>query len=541
LSLGKPTLALAILLGVIVLPTTAGAARKSRRTPASSAGARWWKHVQYLAGDELRGRATGSEGHYRAAEYVAREFERAGLKPAGTSGFFQPMKLRSLKIIEAQSYVNLARGGVLEVVELGEDVFFSLRGDPAARIDAPAVFVGYGLKIPEANHDDLAGVDLKGKIAVYLQGGPARIPGPLKAHYQSSRERWRALEAAGAIGTAAIANPKWMDIPWERLKLLRFQPFLSLADQRLADSPGQKISLMINPAKADKFFSGTPHTMAEILALAAAGDPLPKFPLVYSIRATIGSEQSEGESGNVVGILPGSDPKLKNEYIALSAHLDHLGVGEPVKGDSIYNGAMDNAIGVASLIELAGALKRMRPRRSVLFLAVTAEEKGLLGSQYFATFPTVPRESIVANANLDMYLPIHPLRILTVYGLAESTLADELRKAAAGLGVHLAGDSEPDRNVFIRSDQYSFIRRGIPSLFFKFGYPKGSSWERLQKRWLRERYHSPSDDAKQPVNLAAAARFNQLIARFVAGVARAPGKPRWRPASFFLRYTERET
>ena len=229
---------------------------------------------------------------------------------------------------------------------------------------------------------------------------------------------------------------------------------------------------MINPAHAEQFFAASGHTFAEILALADQGQPLPHFPLKGRLRATEHMKLSEVESQNVIGLLPGSDPALKNEYVVFGAHLDHLGVGAPINGDRIYNGAMDDGSGIASLIEIADIAKQenLRPQRSILFVAVTGEEKGLLGSQYFTSAPTVPLKNIVADINMDMYLPLFPLKSLQVMGLEESTLGADIRAVAAKAGVAVQPDPEPQRNLFIRSDQYNFIRNGVPALTFKFGY-----------------------------------------------------------------------
>jgi Zn-dependent M28 family amino/carboxypeptidase len=239
-----------------------------------------------------------------------------------------------------------------------------------------------------------------------------------------------------------------------------------------------------------------------------------------------------------VGVLPGSDPALAKEYVVLSAHLDHVGVGAPVKGDRIYNGAMDNASGVAAVLEVARALQAHPPKRSVLFLLVTGEEKGLMGSKYFAAHPTVPKEALVADLNLDMFLPLTPLTHLVAYGAEESTLAAPLQRLADARGVKVLPDPEPNRMIFVRSDQYSFIRQGVPSLSFKFGFPKGTAQERLQKRWYRERYHGPADDLSQPVSKEGAAKFVQLLADLTRAVADAPERPRWNDASFFKRFAQ---
>jgi Zn-dependent M28 family amino/carboxypeptidase len=249
-------------------------------------------------------------------------------------------------------------------------------------------------------------------------------------------------------------------------------------------------------------------------------------------------KKSEVESQNVAGVLTGSDPKLKNEFVILSAHLDHVGVGPAINGDSIYNGAMDDASGIASILEIARLLheSNAKPRRSIIFLAVTGEEKGLQGSRFFAAHPTVNEKNIVADINLDMFLPLHALHYIEVQGLAESTLGDDIRAVAKDAGVELQADKEPQRNLFIRSDQYSFIRKGIPALAFKFGYLPGSPEEALHKEWLKNRYHAPADDLNQPVDKTAAAEFNQIILKLAERVADTSERPQWKSDSFFRRF-----
>ena len=502
-------------------------------------GSHWWSHVKFLADDKLEGRNTGSPGYRKAAEYVAAEFERAGLKPAGTSGYYQPVRFRSRRILEEQSSLALVRGGKVEPLVLGEDAVFNMRVEPAESLEAPIVFVGYGLTVPELRHNDLTGIGLRDKVAMFISGGPSSIPGPLRAHYQSAGERWKFLKAAGAIGTITIQNPRSMDIPWARSSPARFMPAMTLAAPGHDETEGQKLAVTVNPARADKFLAGSGHAAQELLALATTGKPLPAFAIPASVRARLRFESSQVESPNVAAILPGTDPRLKDEYIVLSAHLDHVGVGRPINGDAIYNGAMDNAAGTASVLELARELGQKRNlRRSLLFLAVTGEEKGLLGSRYFATHPTVKPASIVANLNLDMFLPLFPLQILNAYGLEESDLGEQLRAVAALLGIKIQPDLEPDRNLFIRSDQYSFIRRGVPALAFKVGFEKDSPEAAIAKKWLAERYHAPSDDLAQPVDLGAAAAFNRVILALAEAVANRPERPKWNPASFFRRYAE---
>ena len=242
------------------------------------------------------------------------------------------------------------------------------------------------------------------------------------------------------------------------------------------------------------------------------------------------------QSQNVVGKLAGADPELADEYVVYTGHWDHFGVGAPVDGDTIYNGAMDNASGIATLIEAAGAVAAARPKRSVLFVAVTAEEKGLLGSRYFARHPTVPREALVANLNMDMFLPLYPLKSLMVLGLDESDLGDDVRAVASEMGLSVQPDPQPLRNRFIRSDQYSFVREGIPALAMKVGFQPGSPEAAIDAAWTKERYHAPSDDLQQPIDRSAAVGFTEVIGRLAVRIANRATRPNWKPESFFKRF-----
>jgi Zn-dependent M28 family amino/carboxypeptidase len=313
---------------------------------------------------------------------------------------------------------------------------------------------------------------------------------------------------------------------------------MSLADPSMQETAGLRLAVNINPEHADKFFEGTSHTIAEILRAADNDEALPKFPLAVEIRARVHLKKSKVESQNVAGLLPGSDPKLKNEYVFLTAHLDHVGVGPAINGDTIYNGAMDDASGIASILEIARLIHESHAKlsRSLVFLAVTGEEKGLQGSRYFAGHPTVNEKNIVADINLDMFLPLHALHYIEVQGLAESTLGDDIRAVAQESGVEIQADKEPQRNLFIRSDQYSFIKKGVPALAFKFGYLPGSPEETLHKEWLKNRYHAPSDDLNQPVDKTAAAEFNEILLKLAERVANASERPQWKPDSFFRRF-----
>jgi len=502
-------------------------------------GKTWWSHVKILADDKMEGRETGSEGLRKAEQYIVQQLTEAGLEPAGTNGYYQPVKFISRQIIEKESTAALVRNGAEEPLSLSEDAYFSTRVDLSPdEVKAPLVFVGYGLKIPEKNYDDFAGLDLKGKIAVLLSGSGSDIPAALASHYQSAGERWKALRQAGAIGVISIPNPASMDIPWSRIALNRAHPQMELEGSEFHETAGEKIALIFNPAKAEKLFAGSGHSFQEIAALGKDRKPLPHFPLAVSLKARARVQTTKIDSSNLVAKMPGSDPKLNNEYVVLSAHVDHIGIGEPINGDRIYNGAMDDGSGSALLLDMAESFKNHpeKIRRSILFVFVTAEEKGLLGSKYFAAHPTVDAKSIIADINVDMFLPIVPLKVLRVQGLTDSDLGDQARQVAQARGVRVQPDPEPLRNLFIRSDQYSFIRHGIPALIMDVGFDPGSPEQKTFKDWLTNRYHAPSDDVDQPVDLQAAALYEEIVRELLISVANADGRPQWKPDSFFRRY-----
>jgi len=502
-------------------------------------GKAWWAHIQYLADDKLEGRGTGTKGFATAAAYVTEQFQKAGLQPAGAHGYVQSVEFNVLQLDEGNSSVVLVRDGKIQAIQFGEEGFL-IPTSNSAPVEAPAVFVGYGLNIPEEKYNDFAGLDLKGKIVVWVTGGPSSMPTSVKAHYQSQEERRKNLASTGAVGMVVIPNPKAEEVPWSRSAGARFSQRMELQSVTTA-APSPKFTMTANPVHADKFFAGSGHTFQEIVDALGSEKPLPHFPLAVTIRAKTGVKRSTARSENLAGVLPGSDAKLKDEFVVVSAHLDHLGIGEPVNGDKIYNGAMDDASGIASAIEIAREIheSNAKPKRSILFLAVTAEEKGLLGSEYFASHPTV-KGTIVADLNMDMYLPLFPLKYLEVQGLGESTLGEDVIAVAKDAGVVVQADKQPDHVRFIRSDQYSFIKKGVPSLAFKFGWLPGTPEEKQFNDWYKERYHGVKDDLTQPVDAAAAAQFDTILEKLALLVADADARPAWKGYSFFKRFETKQ-
>ena len=422
--------------------------------PAASSdearGKVWWAHVQYLADPSMNGRLTGSEEYLKAAAYVVDQFKSYGLTPAGVDGtYYQPVHFDVQRVIASKSSMSLVVAGKMTPLVLGEDAILGSRSAQMGKVDAPLVFIGYGLHLPESKYDDFNSAEvptaeLKGKIVVYINGGPGEISGALKSFARTSPFA-KALRDAGVVGTISIPTPKSMDFGWQRVASGASQPGMRLSaapdaaavaekHPALADDHGALFSATFNPAEAEKLFAGTGHTFAEMLALADAQKPLPHFALGKSVTATVVGETSHVVSPNIVAELKGSDPKLAGEYVLVSAHLDHLGVGAPINGKTIYSGAMDDASGVATVLETAKKMSqaKTRPKRSMLFVIFTAEEKGLLGSRYFAGHPTVPEKDIAADLNLDMFMPMFALKKLHVQGLAESTLASGCGEGGRG-------------------------------------------------------------------------------------------------------------
>lgn len=508
--------------------------------PGIPAESQWMSHVRALSDDHLRGREATQEGYREASDYVARELRRYGVEPRGDSGtYFQRVPFRARTVDETRCDLALLQGRRAIPLTLGVDAIHSMKLQHAASVNARLVFVGYGLQIPDAGYDDLEGLDLKGAIAVVMQGGPKDVKGPLLAHFTHRAERWKALRRAGAIGMIHLPVPALSEVKWKLISPSRLQPSLVLDGAEFDEVPGMEILLTWNAEKAPRLFQGSKHRYSALAALAGAGERLPRFELPYRLRARIASTVRSAECRNVVGIIRGSDKKLREQYVVLSGHLDHLGAGEPVDGDSVYNGAMDNASGCATLLEVARMLKRSghATKRSILFLFTTAEESGLLGATYYTAHPTVPRRKLIANLNIDMFLPIQPIRGITPYGIDESDLGDVVRRVAKAESLQIVPDPKPQRNFFIRSDQYPFIQKGIPALMLDTGAIDSTSGA-AEQAWVKAHYHQPSDDAAQTIDLGAVARYDRFALAMTRAVADSPKRPQWRRDSFFRRFAQ---
>jgi Zn-dependent M28 family amino/carboxypeptidase len=511
---------------------TAGLQPLSREQRAAA----WWSDVATLSSDAMEGRLTGTPGYDRAAAFVVERLRSLGLQPAGSDGFYQRVELEEQFLDPAAARVSLSAAGARTQLRVPDDILISRRAPLPQRIDAPLAFVGYGLHMPEAGHDDFAGLDLRGRIAVYVSGGPAAVSGALKSHARA--ERARLLAERGALGAIGITTPAQLETPWARSAASATQSGMYFADPAIRTVHGPFFEASVDPAAAERLFERSGRRFAEVAALADESGDVARFDLRQSLEATLAPRTRRLASPNIVARLPGGDPALRAEHVVLSAHLDGLGVGAPVGGDRIYNGALDNAAGVAALLDVAAELRRTRarPRRSLLFVFVTGEEKGLLGARYFSRRPTVPRASIVADLNYDMALPLYPLRSITVIGADESSIGAEAAAAAQAIGLPLVTDPFPNRNSFTRSDQYAFIEQGIPAAAFKFGFAAGTPEAATERAWRATHYHAPSDDGSQPVFREDEIRLHDFIAALALRIANAGSRPRWNETSFFRRF-----
>jgi hypothetical protein len=466
----------------------------------------WWATTARLSNDSMEGRDTGSPAYERAARLVASRFAAAGLKPAGQNGsWFQHVPMHEIRLPRA----TISVGG--RALVFLHDITVAPTFEMPTHVDAPLAYAGYC--------DAAALGDVRGKIVICHGTHKAGLPG--------AAERETALRGAGAAGMLTIADPGFTVEP-PRWPYAYARTVTLATDARKAD-PFLKMTL--NAAALGKLLAGTGRSGPALIAAGSAGKTLPSFAIPGRFKAQFTIRERDIASPNVIALLPGSDPALANQAIVLTAHLDGYGYGEPVNGDRIYNGTLDDAAYVALLIRLAERRQGQPFRRPILLLVVTGEEKGLLGSKWFVAHPTMPLSRIAADINLDQLRPIFPLELLTVHALADTSLGDDARAVAAGLGIEVQKDPEPERNLLSRSDNWPFMQAGIPATGFVFGYRPGSRSERIYRQWYRTGYHKPQDDLKQPMDWKAAADFNRFFYALVARVADQPAAPAWKNGS----------
>ncbi len=516
------------------------------RAAALSSGTR------FLSSDLLEGRATGSRGHEIAALWVATQMQAIGLEPAAGDGRWeQPVPLRAWRT-DPDASALLVHGPEQQPLRLvrNQDFLALTDGEHAeVEMDGALAFVGYGISAPEYGYDDMKGIDLTGKIAVVLWGAPSSdranfFPPAPRAVYADRSGKMRRLAARGAAGVILVYTPEAEEsLAWpDFVRNARMEGMGWVEGARLGDGvdgvPARAV-LSVRGLEKIAVAAGVPGGAAGILEKAGANRLAAQdWPIKVRLRSV--SEARAARSANVLGILRGSDPVLARETVVFTAHLDHLGIGEPVEGDAIHNGAADNAIGVAVLLEVARAFTAMprRPARSVLFAVVTGEEKGLVGSSYLATHPVVDPKGIVAAINVDGAPTAFPFDAAVARGAEHSTLGDAARRAADSLGVDLVPDHAPRASAFVRSDQFSFVRQGVPSICVAPGRRPGMDEAEVERRraWFRARYHTPRDEWDASWLWEDTARFARLQFLLALGVAEGPARPAWNEGDFFERF-----
>lgn len=490
-------------------------------------------HIEFLADDALEGRDTGTRGYDIAANYVASQFRSIGLKPAGKDGWFQQVPFTGALLDEAKSGFSIARQSFIN----RKDVLFGPARKNGTDIQTgQVIFVGYGIDDPKAGQNDYAGLNVKGKIVAVLSGFPKGMRSDVGAHY--GRSKAKMAEARGAIGLITIRTlERERTRPWTREIEGPVHPTLNWAQadgSSFTETPAIRFGVTLHDKAAAALFAGAPTSLEAVLAAADKMGGRPKgFALKPTIKLDRTTIMSRITSPNVIGMLPGSDPKLAGEYILLMGHLDHTGVDPDKEGDKIFNGAMDNASGIAAMLEAARALAASptRPRRPILFAAVTGEERGLLGSDYLARHPVVQGGKVVSVVNLDMPILLYDFQDVIAFGAEHSTMGPAVARAAQKIGISLSPDPLPSEGLFSRSDHYSFVKQGVPSVFLMTGFKNGG--DKVFADFLKTHYHKVSDQPNLPFNWDAAAKFakiNTLIAAEIAGADRAP---QWYQSSFF--------
>jgi hypothetical protein len=530
----------------VILSLVAACSAEKATAPASTTPTftpeRFRAHVAFLADDLLEGRDTGSRGYEIAARYVAAEFDSYGLEPGGTDGsWFQQVPFQRTTRGEDKGTLTITGPGGSRTYKHGDNVLVGT-STREARVDlsAPLVFVGYGIEDERLGLDDYQGLDVKDKIVVALRGYPKGLPTEEGAHV--SAIKGKVAQKHGALGVIVVATLQFEKVfPWEKILEYSNDPDFDWVDadgKAHSEAPLLRAGGFLNAPVAESLFAGADRSFADVRAEADQDKGAPKgFALKTKVRIQGGGRWERITSPNVIAILPGSDPELSKEYIVLSAHLDHLGIkdvpGSKPGDDRIYNGAMDNGAGIATLLEVARAAAEApdKPKRSMIFLATTAEEKGLLGADYYAHNPTVPIGQIVGNVDLDMPLLTYEFTDVVAFGANHSNIAKFVEQAVAPMNVKLMADPMPEQGIFTRSDHYQFVRQGVPAVFLMTGYANGGeqAWGEFQEKY----YHSPRDDMSQKIDWKAGAKFAEANYRITRAMADSPTPPLWYSGDYF--------
>jgi len=497
---------------------------------------RFKAHVAFLADDALEGREAGTRGHEIAAKYVATQLALLGAKPGGDGGtYFKKVELLESSLASAPSLSITTPAGTKIFTQRATAMMRGPLGGGTVRVSAPLVFVGYGMTDRAMGYDDYQGLDVAGKIVVILQGSPKGMDSEIGAHLQGEQARFAADHKAAAalfVQNRALSSA----FPWERIVEFLGEPKTAwVRNDGTPEDPshGLRASALLESKAAAALFAGAPRTLAQILDEADKPGGRPKGMTLKSTgQLVVSTRVRRYSSPDVVGVIEGSDPTLKDQFVALMGHVDHIGVNRTGSGDRINNGALDNAAGAATLLEVARAFTTSTPpRRSILIVANTAEEKGLLGADYFAHNPTVPIERISAAIDLDMPLLLYDFTDVIAFGAGHSTLEAALKKAGAEMGIKLSPDPMPEQAVFVRSDHYAMVRVGVPAVMLATGMANGG--EAAWSKFLSTHYHHPSDDMSQPIVWSAGAKFAELNYRVVRTLADDGAPARWYAKDYF--------
>ena len=523
---------------LLAIPAVGSAADGPPAAPLPADQAAMKAHVMFLASDAMKGREAGSPEFDIAANYVASRFEAAGLRPGGDDGgYLQSVPLVTYRAASQGDFVWTPVKGAPRAFVFGEDfVPAATPGSAEMSVSAPVVFAGYGIVAPQHREDDYRGLDVRGKIVALVGGAPARFGGEERAFFGSAATKAEIAAAKGALGIVMLETPRGGRGPgFARMAQHYDSPRMTWAmPGGTGASRGAPMLGTISQAGAATLFVGARTPWADIVAELRKDAPtLRAQRLRGRLSVATRTAFAPAASSNVVGVIPGADPVVGRQVVVLSAHLDHLGVRAAGDGDRINNGALDNAIGIASLIEEARRFtdSGRPPRRTLLFLAVTGEEKGLVGSDYFTNHPTVPLKSIVADVNLDMPILTYRFEDMIVFGADRSTLGPIVRDAVGAIGVSLSPDPMPEEGIFVRSDHFRFVQKGIPSVFLWPGQ-KGPG-KAAVRHFMTTNYHQPSDDLSQPILWDQGIRFVDVNYRIARAIADGAQVPAWNKGDYF--------
>jgi hypothetical protein len=530
-----------ILLATIAAMSLLGTVRA--QSPVALTPEHFRAHVEFLADDLLEGRDTGTRGHEIAARYVASQFQGFGLEPGGENGsWYQRVPLQQTSRGAARGAVTITGPNGERRFEHATEAMVRVNGRELKQdVSAALVFVGYGVEDKLLGLNDYRGLDVKGKIVVALRGFPKGMPSEEGAHVAAMKSE--VAQSHGAIGFVTVDTIQSAKaLPWERLLRYADDPDYGWvgADGLVhEDAPEIRVGTLLHGPAAEALFAGSTRNLADIRAEADKPGAQPRgFALKTRARIQTESSSQRLSSPNVIAILRGTDAALSSQHVVLLAHLDHLGVekpkaGEPADKDRIRNGALDNAAGIATMLEVAraAASSPTPPRRSLLFLATTGEEKGLLGADYFARHPTVPIRQIVGAVGLDMPLLLYPFTDVVAFGANHSSFGKLVAGAVAPMQIQLAPDPMPEQGVFTRSDHYPFVKKGVPAVFLVTGFANGG--EKVWHEFLGGAYHSANDDLTQKIDWDAGKRFAEANYRIMRAMADADMPPLWVEGDFF--------